>query len=240
MPASRSAWNPCSEFRDRPSVVSTRPSVYGVALPGQTGRVSAVVNIQLFLLISRQCLLLLRGLLLCLLLLLCGLLLGLLVFPVLPGGAQRGTPGGALARVIADNFSNHGACGGAPHCAATTLLWWRGRLFDTSLWTSRAYLRVLVGAVVLPQVANQAGWCTAEFGRQPWVVYNLLRTSAGLSEVVSRQQVLFSLILIAAIYLLLLVLFIFLLDRKIRHGIEADSSAEKSAKRDMPGKETTR
>jgi cytochrome d ubiquinol oxidase subunit I len=71
-----------------------------------------------------------------------------------------------------------------------------------------------------PQIANQLGWITAEVGRQPWIVYGLLRTSEGLSKVVTANQVLFSLILFTVIYLLLFVLFLYLLNEKIQHGPE--------------------
>src|SRR4029079_2927494 len=54
--------------------------------------------------------------------------------------------------------------------------WKRGKLFDKT-WL----LYVFVGAVILPQIANQVGWFAAEMGRQPWVVYGLLRTSDALS-----------------------------------------------------------
>jgi cytochrome d ubiquinol oxidase subunit I len=57
-------------------------------------------------------------------------------------------------------------------------------------------------------------------GRQPWIVYGLLRTSDGLSKVVQADAVLTSLILFTVIYLLLFVLFIFLLNEKIQHGPE--------------------
>ena len=90
---------------------------------------------------------------------------------------------------------------------------WRGRLAG-----SRWLLWPLVFAVLGPQIANQAGWFTAEVGRQPWIVYNLLRTSEGLSEVVTANMVLASLIMFAFIYLLLFAVFIFLLDRKIKAG----------------------
>ncbi len=94
-------------------------------------------------------------------------------------------------------------------------LWWRGKLFETS-W----YLKAMVAAVLLPQIANQAGWFSAEMGRQPWVVYGLLRTSDALSKVVTANQVLFSLILFTVIYILLFTLFIYLLNKKIKHGPE--------------------
>ena len=91
--------------------------------------------------------------------------------------------------------------------------WWRGFLFRC-----RWLLWAFVFAVLGPQFANQLGWLSAEVGRQPWVVYGLLRTSEGLSRVVTAGMVLTSLILFSLVYLLLLVLFLFLLDRKIKHG----------------------
>lgn len=92
-------------------------------------------------------------------------------------------------------------------------LWWRGTLFEKR-WMMIAF----VWAVLLPQIANQVGWFTAETGRQPWVVYNLLRTSDALSQSVKAGQVLFSLVLFALVYTLLFVLFIYLLNKKITHG----------------------
>jgi cytochrome d ubiquinol oxidase subunit I len=92
-------------------------------------------------------------------------------------------------------------------------LWWRGKLFD-----KRWLLIVFVFATLLPQIANQVGWFAAEMGRQPWVVYGLLRTSDALSASVKANQVLFSLILFSAIYLLLFILFVYMIDKKIKHG----------------------
>ncbi len=91
--------------------------------------------------------------------------------------------------------------------------WWKGKLFQ-----QRWLLWAFVWAVVLPQMANQFGWYTAEMGRQPWVVYGLLRTSDALSNVVTANQVLFSLIGFTLIYSVLLALFIYLLNKKIKHG----------------------
>ena len=88
-----------------------------------------------------------------------------------------------------------------------------GRLFR-----SRWLLRAFVVAVLGPQAANQLGWMTAEVGRQPWIVYKLMRTADGLSPAVKGPEVLFSLVLFTAIYLLLFVLFLYLLDQKITHG----------------------
>ncbi|MFA7229285.1 MAG: cytochrome ubiquinol oxidase subunit I, partial [Melioribacteraceae bacterium] len=90
---------------------------------------------------------------------------------------------------------------------------WRGSLFEKK-WL----LRLFVLSVFLPQAANQLGWFSAEVGRQPWIVYGLLRTSDALSKAVEANQVIFSLILFTIIYALLLVLFIYLLNEKIQHG----------------------
>lgn len=73
-------------------------------------------------------------------------------------------------------------------------------------------------SVFLPQIANQAGWFAAEMGRQPWVVYGLLRTSDALSQSVKANQIVFSLILFGLVYLTLFALFIYLLNKKIKHG----------------------
>lgn len=94
-------------------------------------------------------------------------------------------------------------------------MWWKGVLFK-----KRWLMHVLMWSVILPQVANQSGWFAAEMGRQPWVVYGHLRTSDALSRVVTANQIWFSLILFFLIYTLLLVLFIYLLNKKIMHGPE--------------------
>jgi cytochrome d ubiquinol oxidase subunit I len=106
-----------------------------------------------------------------------------------------------------------------------TFQWWRGKIFQ-----HRWYLWVLVGSVLLPQISNQFGWYAAEMGRQPWVVYKHLRTSDALSEVVTSDHVIFSLIFFALIYLLLLVLFIYLLDKKIRKGPYDESDIDNRMK----------
>lgn len=98
------------------------------------------------------------------------------------------------------------------------------------------YLWALVFSVILPHVGNQAGWFAAEVGRQPWIVYNLLRTSDALSKIVSSNQIIFSLVLFALIYLLLFVLFIFLLDHKIKAG-PSDTTTDTTVKRFVSGTE---
>ena len=94
-------------------------------------------------------------------------------------------------------------------------LWWRGKLFS-----SKWLMLLFTFSVFLPQLSNQLGWYSAEVGRQPWVVYGLLRTSDALSKSVRAEQIMFSLIMFTLIYALLFVLFLYLLDRKIKHGFE--------------------
>lgn len=92
---------------------------------------------------------------------------------------------------------------------------WKQRLFE-----KRWLLWLLVFSVLLPQLANQAGWVAAEIGRYPWIVYNQLRISEGLSKTVTANQVLGSIILFMIVYGLLFILFIYLLHQKIKIGPE--------------------
>ena len=87
-----------------------------------------------------------------------------------------------------------------------------------SLHERRWLLWILVFSVLGPQLANQLGWFAAEVGRQPWIVYGLMRTPAGLSAVVQANVILTSLILFTAVYFLLFAVFIYLLNDKIQHG----------------------
>lgn len=110
-------------------------------------------------------------------------------------------------------------------------LWWRGKLFKYKwLMTIFSY------SVLLPQIGNQMGWFSAEMGRQPWVVYGLLRTSNALSKAVHADQVLFSMILFTLVYALLFALFIYLLNKKIKHGFDEhnDQLSPEFSKRNNP------
>ena len=100
------------------------------------------------------------------------------------------------------------------------LLWlWCGRLF-TAHWL----LWLLMLCAPFPYIATTAGWMTAELGRQPWLVYGLLRTSEGSSPLVHSGNALFTLLGFLGLYLLLGILFLFLFAETIRHG-PADRSA---------------
>jgi cytochrome d ubiquinol oxidase subunit I len=92
-------------------------------------------------------------------------------------------------------------------------LWWRGRLL-----TTRPILWALMLSAPLPFIANTAGWTTAELGRQPWLVYGLLRTAQGTSHRVSAGNGLFSLIGFMGIYTVLAIVFVLLVTRVIARG----------------------
>lgn len=98
--------------------------------------------------------------------------------------------------------------------AGLGFFFWRKKSLEKSKWT----LRLLLISVLFPQIANQVGWITAEVGRQPWIVYGLLKTVDGVSKSIQAPQVVGSIIMFIIIYCLLFGLFIFLLDRKIKHG----------------------
>ncbi len=90
-----------------------------------------------------------------------------------------------------------------------------GRLF-----TLRPFLWMLMLALPFPYIATTAGWMTAEIGRQPWLIYGVMRTAAGSSPQVSAGNGLFTLIGFMGLYMVLGVLFLFLVTREIEHGPE--------------------
>ena len=89
---------------------------------------------------------------------------------------------------------------------------------------SRAALWVLMLSFPFPYIATTAGWMTAELGRQPWLVYGLLRTALGASPTVHSGTVLFTLIGFCGLYFVLGVLFLFLIGHEIQRGPEAGAA----------------
>jgi cytochrome d ubiquinol oxidase subunit I len=97
--------------------------------------------------------------------------------------------------------------------AVSAFLLWRKLLFR-----QRWMLWILMLAFPFAYIANTAGWLTAELGRQPWLVYGLMRTSEGFSPTVSAGNGLFTLIGFMGMYMVLGILFLFLVKREIDHG----------------------
>ena len=104
--------------------------------------------------------------------------------------------------------------------AVANLLAWRRRLE-----TSAPMLWVLMLAFPFPYIAVLAGWLTTELGRQPWLVYGLLRTAQGSSPTVHAGTTLFTLIGFCGIYTVLAFLFAFLVSRELAHGPEPAGEA---------------
>ena len=100
-------------------------------------------------------------------------------------------------------------------------LWWRKRID-----TSRRWLWLAVIASPVPLLAVQLGWMTAEVGRQPWIVYGLMRTADGTSPVVTAPEILGSIIVLGLLYLVLGALWLFLLRRVIVAGPAPDPETE--------------
>jgi cytochrome d ubiquinol oxidase subunit I len=106
--------------------------------------------------------------------------------------------------------------------ALSSFLLWRGKLHET-----RGVLWLLMLSFPLPFIANTAGWFTSELGRQPWLVYGVLRTRDGSSAHVSEGSVLFSLLGFMGLYALLSLLFFLLVMRLLERGL--GSSEEEHA-----------
>lgn len=90
--------------------------------------------------------------------------------------------------------------------------------YKNSWHQHRGLLKYLVIAVIFPQIANTAGWYSTCLGRQPWTVYQMLKTKDAYSPTVTSTEALITLVLFVIVYLALFALFCFLLDRKIKHG----------------------
>jgi cytochrome d ubiquinol oxidase subunit I len=89
----------------------------------------------------------------------------------------------------------------------------RGKLYG-----SRIMLWTIMLVLPFPFIANTAGWITAEVGRQPWLIYGLMRTRAGVSSQVSAGSAWFTLLGFLGMYTVLGILFLFLVYREIETG----------------------
>lgn len=96
------------------------------------------------------------------------------------------------------------------------LFLWRKRLFET-----RGVLWLLMLAMPFPYIASEAGWVVTEVGRQPWIIYGLMRTAAGVSPTVESGEAIFTLLGFGGMYFLLGVVFLYLVLREIALGPSA-------------------
>jgi cytochrome d ubiquinol oxidase subunit I len=92
-------------------------------------------------------------------------------------------------------------------------LLWTGKLY-----TAKWYLFWLPFLIPLPHLAHETGWISAEVGRQPWIIYGLMKTANAASVVVSAGEIVFSLVMFSLIYLLLFVMFVLLFVKIVKQG----------------------
>ncbi len=98
-------------------------------------------------------------------------------------------------------------------------------LWKRKLHSSRWFLWILMLTIPFPYIANEAGWLVSEVGRQPWLVYGLMKTAAGTSTNVAAGETIFTTMGFAGIYATLSILFLFLVARIIHRGPEEDVAA---------------
>jgi cytochrome d ubiquinol oxidase subunit I len=114
--------------------------------------------------------------------------------------------------------------------ALSVFLLWRRRLMQ-----SRWMLWILMISIPFPYIANTAGWMTAEVGRQPWLVYGLLRTPQGFSANVSAGNALFTLLGFMGLYAILTIFLLFLMQRIVSHGPQPGIAGAEHAPLTAPG-----
>lgn len=95
-------------------------------------------------------------------------------------------------------------------------LWIRNKLFDTQAKSTRLFWKFSVWSFLLPIIASQVGWAVAEVGRQPWIVWHVLKTSDAVTTTVTASEILFSIILFTTIFLLIATLAVWVLCKKIK------------------------
>lgn len=106
------------------------------------------------------------------------------------------------------------------------------------VYRNRFFLTLALWSIPLPFLASQVGWFSAEFGRQPWAVHGLLRTSEASSPTVPAAQILTSIILFSIVYTMLSCLWVYLLRKEILHGPEEADGQDSEARSEGPSAAT--
>lgn len=105
------------------------------------------------------------------------------------------------------------------------ILLWKNKLFE-----NKFYMRLALLSIPLPFIANELGWIAAEVGRQPWIVYNILKTKDAISITVPAAQILFTIIMFSVVYALLFAAWMMLLKKQLQHGPEEAVQAKEAVK----------
>ncbi|MFH1102756.1 MAG: cytochrome ubiquinol oxidase subunit I [Pseudomonadota bacterium] len=103
------------------------------------------------------------------------------------------------------------------------MIW--GWVKRNKLEQSRRYLKIMLLAIPFPYIASEAGWIVTEVGRQPWIVYRLMRTSEAVSPI-SQSQVLSSLVAFILVYSLLGAVAFYLIFKFARKGLETEGTSK--------------
>ncbi len=102
-------------------------------------------------------------------------------------------------------------------------LWYR----KSKIADQRLVLKALVYAIALPYIANSMGWLMTELGRQPWIVFGMMKTADGVSVVTSVFAVVVTLVGFTLLYGALMVADVYLLTKYAKLGMEADPKSSK-------------
>lgn len=96
--------------------------------------------------------------------------------------------------------------------------WIRGYLVESSIGTRRIFLTLWVLAMPLGFIATIAGWMTREIGRQPWVVYNIMRTAEGLSSNLHSEVIVTTMAVFTVLFLAFIIFFVYTVNRIVKKG----------------------
>ena len=149
---------------------------------------------------------------------------------IVPGGLQEGETVRDYWPPIAVSFITYHLMVGLGMLFIALTLFALAMRLAGKLYNQRWLLWIFVFAVIGPMIANQVGWIAAEVGRQPWIVYGMLKTADAASKAVKGSEVLASMVMFGLIYTLLFLVWVFVMDSKIKHGPDPVS--------DLPPKKT--
>ena len=97
--------------------------------------------------------------------------------------------------------------------------------YRKNLENNRLFLTIILFSIPLPYLGNQLGWLVAELGRQPWIVYGVLKTADAVSKNITVTQVVVSLVGFTVLYGGLGAIDIYLLAKYARKGPDKDVSS---------------
>ncbi len=103
--------------------------------------------------------------------------------------------------------------------------WWKGKLSVDTIPSHRIFWWLWILAIPLGFIATEAGWMVREIGRQPWIVYHLMRTSEGLSSNLTSTAVATTLTIFTLLYIAFGVIFIYFTYRIVKSGPRLEEPA---------------